>query len=126
MATSSARKSNNKKAPAGEGPPRWTYTLGAVVGLATIVWGVTSHFIPKAEEKKTVASAPAPASQAAASTPAATIAAPLPPPAPVTASTTVTGDGNVTAGGSMIGNTISYGNSPPGASSAASKPAQKK
>jgi hypothetical protein len=30
------------------GPPRWTYTLAAIVGAVGVVWAVVSHFVPKA------------------------------------------------------------------------------
>lgn len=32
-----------------EGQPRWTHTVGLIVAIGTLVWSITSHFIPKPE-----------------------------------------------------------------------------
>ena len=50
-----------KTAPAPSGAQRWTYAVGAIVGAATLLWAIVSHFIPKPEPPKLpVAAAPAP------------------------------------------------------------------
>lgn len=86
-----ATKTNAAKAKTGQ--PRWTYVLGALVATGTLVWAITSHFIPKAEPT------PRP-------TPTAT------PPAAPTTTVTVTGSGSVGVG-TMSGGEIKVGAPPP-------------
>lgn len=71
------------------GAPRWTYSLGAVVGAVGLCWAIVSYFVPKPESVK-----PAPAS------------APMSPSGPV--SVTAPGNDNVVVG-SMTGGTITKG-----------------
>jgi len=71
-----------KSRPAG--PPRWTYTIGAIIAAGGLIWTVASHFIPK------------PDSAAAAPTPVPNVS--------------VTGKDNVGVG-NMSGGTINNGGS---------------
>ena len=71
------------------GPPQWTYAVGAIGVIGTLVWAVVSHFIPKPE-----------------AAPPAKPAATAPTPAPTTpSSVTVNGTGNVGVG-NMSGGSI--------------------
>ena len=86
-----------KTAPAPSGAQRWTYAVGAIVGAATLLWAIVSHFIPKSEPPKApVAAVPAPAR-----------------------SVTVDGAGNIGVG-SMTGGTITQG-APAGGEAAKAK-----
>ena len=75
-----------KTAPAPSGAQRWTYAVGAIVGAATLLWAIVSHFIPKSEPPKA---------------PVAAVPAPVP-------SVNVEGTGNIGVG-SMSGGTITQG-----------------
>lgn len=55
MATKAKSDSTSEisKQPAKEGAPRWTYVVGAIVGIAGLAWGIVSYFIPRTEIPKT-------------------------------------------------------------------------
>lgn len=76
--------------PQPSGAPRWTYSLGAVVGAAGLCWAIVSHFFPKPEPVK----------------PAAPVSAPMSSSGPVSA--TASGNDNVVVG-QMTGGTITKG-----------------
>ena len=87
-----------KTAPAPSGAQRWTYAVGAIVGAATLLWAIVSHFIPKSEPPKA---------------PVAVV--PAPPP-----SVNVDGTGNIGVG-SMSGGTITQGAAAAGGEAAKAK-----
>jgi hypothetical protein len=71
------------------GAPRWTYSLGAVVGAVGLCWAIVSNFIPKPEPVKP-----------------ALVSAPMSPSGPI--SVTAPGNDNVVIG-QMTGGTITKG-----------------
>lgn len=92
-----------KIAPAASGAPRWTYAVGAIVGVIALVWAIISFFIPKPEPPKPPV-----------------VAAPAPAPSPPATSVTVEGTGNVGIG-TMSGGSINVG-APPKADAPAAPP----
>ncbi len=91
--------SEEQKPTTPSGAPQWTYIVAAIGVIGTLIWTITSHFIPKPE-----AAPPA--------KPAVTASAPAPAPA-----VTVSGSGNVGVG-TMSGGSINV-NAPAAPASAA-------
>ena len=75
--------------PPSSGAPQWTYIVGAIGVIGTLIWAIASHFIPKAE------------------TPPAKPVAPASAPAAPAPAISVSGSGNATVVGSMTGGSIS-------------------
>ena len=56
--------SEEQKPTTPSGAPQWTYIVAAIGVIGTLIWTITSHFIPKPEAapaKPPAVSAPAPA-----------------------------------------------------------------